>query len=988
MNIQRTAPPSQNDSFSPPPARPVSRYERFYSIWIISIFGLFLSIYLLIDFRERASQTLDREFRLTSANYATSFTREMDGNLAVLQTLAAFAELEPNLDRRNFEPFAAREIRIHPAILALEWMPHVPGSGRAAFEQTLSGWEGRPVAITFGTSAHPLPSPAKADYFPIALMYPRAAAAHVIGFNGYSQKNIHTALDHSRDTGEPTSTAKFRVVEHTPDGFAVPIYLPVYRHLEPAATVEDRRRALTGYVLAIVEMSTALEAAIRQISTADINIQFYDLSAPAGNRLLHFHRAASEPASVQPLSEEDALAGGPVKFIQRFPFASRDWAIVCTPTAHYLKMNRAWEPWAVFAIGLLATVSLVSYMWLQLSYAERAEGLVGQLFRNNARLNREIEERKKAEQEISRLNASLEARVEERTEELRESEERYALAARGSKDGLWDWNLLTGKIHFSTRWKQMLGYGDGEVSESPEEWFRRMHPDEAAAVRAMIQAHCSGETTHFQSEHRMLHKDGAYRWMLSRGVAVRDDRGRATRLAGSQTDITEGKVADALTGLPNRIFLADRLQQAIERGRDSAAPSFAVLFLDLDRFKIVNDSLGHKAGDLLLRGIAARLESCCVSKVRSPQSAVAARLGGDEFAVLLEGIGSPADATGFAAAIGAALQPTFDIEGRAIYITCSIGLVLGGPASHAAELLRDADTAMYRAKAQGGQRFEIFDAAMRQSAIDRMQLESDLRNALARGEMTVYYQPKVCLSTGEIVEFEALVRWNHPTRGVVTPQYFVPLADETGLIFSIGEWVLADACRQLASWRRAYRSDIGMSVNISARQFETSNLGHLVRKVLGDTGLPAGCLSLEVTESLLLENAESAIRQLSELRDTGIGLKIDDFGTGFSSLSYLHRLPFNELKIDRSFITGFGTLPESRHIVHTIIRLARLLEMKVVAEGVETEEQAIHLTALACDYAQGNYFSQALPAAEAEKLLAPARVPYLLPSAAGVLRIQ
>lgn len=900
----------------------------------------------------------------------------MEGLLASVGSLATFAELEPDLDRSKFEKFAAEEVRNHPAIVALEWLPHVTNAERAAYESRMSQVEGRHVGITAGTGVDPHPALEKAEYFPITFMFPRTAAQNIIGLNGYSQKDLHGVLDQARDNGTAVSAGKFRLVEKTRDAFAAPFYVPVYRGLGDNPTVDDRRRALSGYVLGIVELSAALEHAIKQISDGDINLQFYDLSAAAGKQLLHFHRAASEAATMKALAEAEALTPGAMKVIQRFPIASRQWAIVCTPTDEYLQSAVSWRPWAILGVGMLGTIFLCTYLQLHHSYTARAENLVGQLFQNNTRLNREIEDRKKAEQEISRLNSSLEERVAERTEALRESEERYALAARGSKDGLWDWNLVNETIYFSQRWKNMLGYGEDEISSAPEEWFKRMHPDDAGRVREQLKTHCAGETAHFQSEHRVLHKDGSYRWMLSRGVAVRDDRGRTTRIAGSQTDVTEEKVADPLTGLPNRLFLGDKLQQAIQKARDSRSHLFAVLFLDLDRFKVVNDSLGHKAGDMLLRAIAARLHSCCVPTSNRHGKTVIARLGGDEFAVLLDEIATSRVATDFAAAIKSAMNPAFNLDGRQVFATCSIGVALGGPDTDANDILRDADIAMYHAKAQGKHRFEVFDAAMRQRAMDRMQLETDLRAAVPRGELYINYQPKISLVDGQVVEFEALIRWNHPVRGLVMPQSFVPLADETGLIISIGEWVLFQACRQLAAWRKRFSREVGVSVNISARQFDTAELVNQVRCILSETGLPPSCLSLEITESLLLENPDSAIRQLNELRAIGIGLKIDDFGTGFSSLSYLHRLPFNELKIDRSFIATFGKKPEAAHIVHTIILLARLLDMKVVAEGVETEEQLNELTALSCDYAQGNFFAKPLPADEAERFLESECLPF------------
>ena len=956
---------SQVEPVTPSPPWKLSRSRKFLSIWLILALGSGLTFLRFSYLRAHDQEVITHEFELRANNYVLSFSREMSGLLSVLHSVGSFAGLQPDLNRNTFETYSAREVKSHPEIVALEWLPHVLKEERAAYEQKLSAMEGRPAGITFGTSADPKPSPEKPDYFPITLMYPRTAAANVIGFNGYSQKEVHAALDKARDSGEIVSTAKFHLVEYAPDGFAVPFYVPVYGGAK-----------LTGYVLGIVRISSVLEEAMKQISDADVNVAFYDLSAARGKQLLYFHRAPGEAASVQASPVDLALVQAPMKLVRQFPMAKRQWAIVCTPTVHYLQGVYSWRHFGLLLIGLLGTASFCTYLLLHISYTARAEALVGQLFQKNIRLNQEIEERKKAEQEISRLNSSLEERVTERTEALRESEQRYALAALGSKDGLWDWNLTQGTIYFSQRWKNMLGYGEDEISTAPEEWFKRMHPDDERRVRSQIQAHFTSDTSHFQSEHRMLHKDGTYRWMLSRGVAVRDDRGRATRVAGSQTDITEDRVADPLTGLPNRLFLAEKLQQAIQKARDSRSHLFAVLFLDLDRFKIVNDSLGHKAGDLLLKSIAGRLQSCCQPAKDAAGGAVIARLGGDEFAVLLDEVATPSVATNFAAAIKSAMNPAFDLEGRQVFATCSIGVALGGPDTDAGDILRDADIAMYQAKSQGRHRYELFDAAMRQRAVDRMQLETDLRAAIPRNELDIHYQPKISLEDGSLIEFEALVRWNHPVRGFLMPSSFVPLADETGIILSIGKWVMFQACRQLAKWRQQFGRNIGISVNISARQFETADLVSQVRYILDDTRLPPSCLSLEVTESLLLENPESAIRQLNELRAIGIGLKIDDFGTGFSSLSYLHRLPFNELKIDRSFISTFGKKPEAAHIVHTIILLAGLLDMKVVAEGVETEEQLELLTALGCNYAQGNFFAAPLDFKAAETFLDPKCRPF------------
>ncbi|MEK6333575.1 MAG: EAL domain-containing protein [Acidobacteriota bacterium] len=416
---------------------------------------------------------------------------------------------------------------------------------------------------------------------------------------------------------------------------------------------------------------------------------------------------------------------------------------------------------------------------------------------------------------------------------------------------------------------------------------------------------------------------------------------------------------DALTKLPNRALLAENLKFVIERARQHEDYQFAVLFLDLDRFKNVNDSLGHSIGDQLLIAMARRLESC------TREVDMVARLGGDEFAILLDGIHNCSEAAEMARRIQEKLQSPFNLSGHEVFTTTSIGIALSSTGyDHPEAMLRDADTAMYRAKAQGKACYEVFDKGMHTHAVYVLQMENDLRRAIDREELRVYYQPIVSLDNGQLAGFEALIRWQHPERGFINPSDFIPLAEDTGLIVPLGLWILRKACQQLTKWQwqnPANRS-LFMSVNLSGKQVAQPALVDQIRDILEETNVEARYLKLEITESAVMDNAETAVQLLKRLKGLGVQLSIDDFGTGYSSLGYLHRFPVNTLKIDRSFVGRIGEAAENIEIVRTIVSLAENMGMEVVAEGIETLSQLKQLSKLKCQYGQGYLFSRPVDA--------------------------
>jgi diguanylate cyclase (GGDEF)-like protein/PAS domain S-box-containing protein len=514
-------------------------------------------------------------------------------------------------------------------------------------------------------------------------------------------------------------------------------------------------------------------------------------------------------------------------------------------------------------------------------------------------------------------------------------------------------------------------------------------PDDAEQILSGMTDVIDRELEVLRADVRVPLEDGRtvwVHWNIGRFGASDSDE---VRLILQAQDVTERKLAeqkllydachDLLTGLPNRSLFIDHLKLCIERVQRLERRLFAVLFLDLDRFKVINDSLGHLVGDELLVVVARRLESC----VRAGD--LVARVGGDEFMVLLDDLEDIGEAITAAERIQKEVKVPFNINGHEVFSTLSIGIA---PCSREYDnpeaIMRDADTAMYRAKSSGKARHEVFDKAMHTFAVNLLQIETDLRKALDRRQFVIHYQPIVSLDTFHICGFEALVRWEHPERGTIWPMDFIPVAEDTGLILSIGEWTLQEACKQMRRWEHEFPSEDPMfiSVNLSPKQFNQPHLLERVSDILQETGLDASSLKLEITEGAVMENLEMATELLRQLRALGVKLSIDDFGTGYSSLSYLHRFPIDTLKIDRSFVTRISENNENTEIVRTIVVLAQNLGMDVVAEGVETKEQLAILRQFGCEFGQGFYFSKPVSEIEAGGIINDTRA--LEPAAAKV----
>ncbi|MFD2262691.1 putative bifunctional diguanylate cyclase/phosphodiesterase [Lacibacterium aquatile] len=544
---------------------------------------------------------------------------------------------------------------------------------------------------------------------------------------------------------------------------------------------------------------------------------------------------------------------------------------------------------------------------------------------------------------------------------LKLSEERYALAMQAAKDGLWDWDLATETVYFTPRWKEMLGYLDDQVGNKPDEWFERVLEDDLIWLQAVIEAQIAGQDEPFQIEYRMRHADGNERWMQCSGMTLRDFDGRAIRIVGSQSDITPRKAAEAqvlhdafhdrVTGLPNRALFLDRVSQALRRP-DSRS---TVMVLELNRFRSVANNLGLAQSDDILRQIARRLSA----DIRGTETL--ARIDTALFGLILDEVEAEEAILKRAEDLHQLLKPALPIEGGiSLFITARVGAATGLHGEAPEQILRSASRAMNRGDREGSRSVTIFSDVDRELALNALELEGELRQAIEMGgQLRLFYQPIVDLTSGRLAGFESLMRWIHPVHGLISPAHFIPLAEETGLIVKLGEVALAEACKQANLWQAQNPSKSGLFINVNVSPLQLAEPDYLTRieRILEEYGTPPAALKLEITESTVLGDVDRMIFILSALKDMGLKLAIDDFGTGYSSLSYLHRFKFDAVKIDQSFVRAMRQREDNTLIIRMIAELARGLGCEVIAEGIELQGEVQRLSELGCMYGQGYFFS-------------------------------
>jgi diguanylate cyclase (GGDEF)-like protein/PAS domain S-box-containing protein len=571
--------------------------------------------------------------------------------------------------------------------------------------------------------------------------------------------------------------------------------------------------------------------------------------------------------------------------------------------------------------------------------------------------------------------------------EAKDREELFQIVAENAADMIALVDMTGRRLYNSPSYKRILGYSPAELSKTSS--FEQIHPEDRFKVlEAAREARSTGVGK--KLEYRIRHKDGTWRTLESIAAGIRDNNGDVAKLVIVNRDVTERKRAeeqlehnafhDALTGLPNRSLFLDRLKRLFARALRSPERQHALLFVDLDGFKLFNDTRGSAIGDRVLIEMGERLGKCLrsddtVSRSHIESSgtdAVLSRLGGDEFTILLEEVTDPSNAMRVGSRILAAVAKPFLVEGREVHATASVGIALSQPAHHRAEdLLVDADVAMRRAKAMGGARCEVFDEAMHTRAVNRLKLETELREALEKLQFRIHYQPILQMETRQIAGFEALLRWQHPEQGLISPDKFLAAAEDRGLLVAVGEWVILEACQQLRSWNRAipHMEDVSISVNVSAKQLAGARFVTYLESTLRETATDPSRLRLEITEDVAASDAKLTATVLSSLRKLGVGVILDDFGSGHSSLSGLRQLPVEALKIDRSLVSEILVDRGTADTVELILVLAHKLKLKVIAEGIESSRQFDHLHALGCDLGQGYFFSPPVEAKTAEQLL-------------------
>jgi diguanylate cyclase (GGDEF)-like protein/PAS domain S-box-containing protein len=878
---------------------------------------------------------------------AATLQQGMNEAIEVLNvTNQLFATVKP-VTRAQFHDFTTPLLQRNPYIRAFNFHRIVPDAERAAFEAELGKL--RPGTVLRELHGEGLVrAPRRAEYNVVDYLEPMRGNENAFGLNVGANSEVSWAVERAVASARPAATGLLRLAQDPTRKSSFAVVMPV----------SGTDGHLVGDTAAVIGIEPLASSALQRAGLlADHNIllrMYAGPSAVPGNLTWFDHDPAQSGNLALPLRWLSGRYSG--RSLHTFTVAGQEW------TVEALAARRPWladhlASTLLLAGGLLSTLLLAAFVQA-----------AGQRTRKVQELVRE----RTADLKLSNQRLIDDVLMRQRTEKaLQESEQRFRQLVVMSSDWYWEQDEEFRFVSVTGDFTEKSGIAGKRILGK-----RRWEYVPSLADTELGREHIATLAAHepFRNlEYRAIDDDGDERWFCINGQPVFDEQGRFTGYRGTGSDITARKVTeqrvhhvaqhDALTGLPNRSLLQDRLGQAVAYANRSGLPVW-VMLIDLDRFKFVNDSMGHKAGDVLLMTVAARLSGAL------RETDTVARLSGDEFVVILsESREQPLTQAIVQRLMDSVAQPVM-LGTREFFVTCSIGVAVYPDAGTPAEnLIEHADIAMYCAKKLGRNNFQFYTPAMNAESLERVQIESALRNALERKEFVLHYQPQVDLKSGQIVGMEALIRWKHPELGMVPPARFIGIAEDTGLIVPIGAWVMRTAAAQNKAWQDAGLGRLRVAVNLSARQFGADKLLDDIEAVLADTGLDAECLELELTESLFMSDVTPAVELLHRMKSLGVHLSIDDFGTGYSSFSYLSRFPIDVLKIDRSFVNDIGHDANDAAIVASIIALAHNLRLSVIAEGVETAEQLDYLRHQGCDEMQGYYFSRPLPADEFEQLL-------------------
>jgi diguanylate cyclase (GGDEF)-like protein len=906
-----------------------------------AVVGLALSVSAWFAVSLREDRLAALELSAHANDHALVLQSGIDAYLSKIVALRALFDARASVDRDEFEEFARGILRKQTAILAAAWIPRIARAERAAHELAairdgLAGYQIKSAA----PDGSMIPSEDRSEYFPIFYSTQLVRGSPVYGLDLQDGGLRQQALERARDGDRMATSRSFVLQTGDGDRSGFLVMMPLYRRGLPHETVEDRRENLTGFVQGVFQTAVMIETIFdATMSPAGLDVYFYAADSGPDGTPLYFHssRKRATPIQAQPRA---ALTAAP-HWSGKINVGDAEWTFIAAPIPGGAGTAGHGGAWLVLAGLLLVSAIVLAYIWASGRHAERLQD-------GNERLD----------QALSALSAANNQVVTQNV--------RFDTALNNMAQGLLMFDSAERIVVCNNRYIEMYGVSPEIVKPgcSLRELLRhraetghlKCDPEELRAK--FIAEMAQGQPVNLIVETADGREIAIANKPMSGGgwVVTHED---ITERRQAEAKISHMALHDALTDLPNRLFFRQGIESRFAHlGRDQ---TLAVLCLDLDHFKNVNDTLGHPFGDKLLCQVAERLRGC----LRRGDSV--ARLGGDEFAILQASPAEPADTTSLMARIIEVVSAPFDLDGHQVVIGVSIGVAVAPTdARDPDQLLKSADMALYRAKTDGRGTYRFFEHEMDARMQARRALELDLRKAIANGEFELYYQPLVDLVTEQISGFEALIRWNHPERGLLLPADFIPLAEETALIVPIGEWVLRQACGEAAKWPSA----VWVAVNLSAVQFKSHGLSRTVINALAGSGLASGRLQLEITESVLLLNNESTLDTLRQLRALGVRISMDDFGTGYSSLSYLRSFPFDKIKIDRSFVHDLSSNEESRAIVRAVVGLGSSLGMPTTAKGVETREELDYMKRQGCTEAQGYFFSKPCPVKDVYTLLA------------------